>query len=110
MKRIALTILAPLLMATSAFADSARDNLVDEISKDPYCDLSNLSDNLFGMLDEAAQIDAQIFVKTHSAPEWKNKAVSIGLAHAIKHHLIGNAARIYQLFFLTTVRALIEDQ
>jgi hypothetical protein len=110
MKRIILAILTLLLMATSAFADSAHDNLVDQISKDPYCDLSNLSDNLFGILDEAAQIDAQISVKTHNAPEWEDKAVNIGLAHAIKHHLIGNAARIYQLYFWTTVHALIEDQ
>ena len=73
MKRIILPILTLLLMATSAFADSAHDNLVDQISKDPYCDLSNLSDNLFGILDEAAQIDAQIFVKTHNAPEWEAK-------------------------------------
>ena len=43
-------------MATSAFADSSHDNLVDEISKDPACDLSNISDNLFGMLDEAATL------------------------------------------------------
>jgi len=110
MKRIILGILTPLLMATWTFADSAHENLVDEISKDPNCDLSNLTDNLFGMLDEAAQIDAQIFVKTHNAPEWKDKAVNVGLAHAIKHHLIGNAARIYQLYFWTTVHALIEDQ
>ena len=110
MKRMILAILTPLLMATSTFADSAHGNLIDEISKDPNCDLSNLSDNLFGILDEAAQIDAQIFVKTHNAPEWKDKAVNVGLAHAIKHHLMGNAARIYQLYFWTTVRALIEDQ
>jgi hypothetical protein len=110
MKRIVLTILIPLPMATPAFADSPHDNLVDEISKDPSCDLSNISDNLFGMLDEAAQIDAQIFVKTHKGPERKDKAASIGLAHAIKHHLIGNPARIYQLYFWTTVHALIEDQ
>jgi hypothetical protein len=57
-----------------------------------------------------AKIDAQEYFKTHKSLDLKHTDSNIGLARALKHHLLGDDAHTYQTAFYTALDALLTDQ
>jgi hypothetical protein len=107
-KYILTVALAVAISAMSANADNKQGD-IKELAGNPDSDLTVFSGD-HEALTEGAQIDAQEYFKTHKSLDLKHTDSNIGLAHALKHHLLGDDAHTYQVAFYTALDALLTDQ
>jgi hypothetical protein len=82
-----------------------------DLSKQIVDSNSDLSDLTNEELTEEAQIDAQSYYTSHSRINKDNVDTdAIGIAHAMRHHLLGDQAFTYEVSFFETLDALIADK
>jgi hypothetical protein len=95
-----LTALA--MLAVTSVADQQAD-LIARIRANPTEDFSRADSKTRNALADA---DGMAYFQDHKDIK---DAHSVGLAHAFKHHLIGDPADIYAGEFATAIEALIEQ-
>lgn len=101
MKTITMTVLAAaILAATSAMADQA--SMIAELRANPTEDFAGKS---LGDLMVLAEADAMVFDQDHKT-SGGGQVDNIGQAHAFKHHLMGQEASMYMIYFSNALNAL----
>jgi hypothetical protein len=98
-------VLAAVIITTIAARSADRPEL-EKLIQDPTSDLSALTSS---EIDEAAQLDAELYFKRKGSRDL-NEATSLGEGHALNHHLLTNSARSYSTEFASGLESLARAQ
>jgi hypothetical protein len=58
------------------------------------------------ILHKLADVDAALYVKAHPGKQDPSHVLDVGIAHAFKHGLLGEAASSYQVYFAAAMKGL----
>jgi hypothetical protein len=89
------------LAVTSAVADN-QASLIAELRANPTEDFAGKN---LGDLMALAEADAMVFAQDHKT-SGGGQVLNIGTAHAFKHHLMGEEASMYMIYFSNALNAL----
>jgi hypothetical protein len=103
--RIASAILS-VVIATPIAARSSDRSELEKLVQDPTSDLSALTSS---EIDEAAQLDAELYIKRRESKDFE-EATSLGKGHALNHHLLGKSANSYGTEFASALESLAKTQ
>jgi hypothetical protein len=104
-RMLASAILVVAITTTTPAIAADRSEL-EQLVQEPTSDLSALTNS---EIDEAAQLDAQLYFKRKGSKDLE-EATSLGKGHALNHHLLGESAESYGAEFASALESLAKTQ
>jgi len=104
--RIRASAILAVAITTTMTAWAADRSELEKLVQDPTSDLSALTSS---EIDEAAQIDAELYFKRRGSKDFE-EATSLGKGHALNHRLLGKSADNYGAEFASALESLAKTQ